>query len=66
MAFSLLWSLGLIISIIIFAIDFGLILNLKDLSKKDLTKYSIILKILICLEFNLMQLLECIIICYCF
>ena len=43
MAFSLLWSLGLIISIIVFAIDFGLILNLKDLSKKGLAKYSIIL-----------------------
>ena len=36
MAFSLLWSLGLIISIMIFAIGFGLILSLKDVSKKQL------------------------------
>ena len=43
MAFSLLWSLGLIISIIIFAIDFGLILNLKDFSKKNFAIVSIIL-----------------------
>lgn len=42
MAFSLLWSLGLIISIVIFAIAFGLILNLKDFSKKDLAKFSVI------------------------
>lgn len=42
MAFSLLWSLGLILSIIIFAIDFGLLFNFKDISKKSLAKYSII------------------------
>jgi len=43
MAFSLLWSLGLIISIMIFAIGFGLILSLKDVSKKNLAIFSIIL-----------------------
>ena len=42
MAFSLLWSLGLILSIIIFAIDFGLLFNFKDISKKSLVKYSMI------------------------
>ncbi|SFL60759.1 Predicted transporter [Methanobrevibacter olleyae] len=42
MAFSLLWSLGLIISIVIFAIAFGLILSLNNFSEKDLAKFSII------------------------
>lgn len=42
MAFSLLWSLGLILSIIIFAIDLGLLFNFKDISKSSLVKYSVI------------------------
>lgn len=42
MAFSLLWSLGLIVSIVIFATAFGLLLNLRDFSKKALAKFSII------------------------
>lgn len=43
MAFSLLWSFGLILSIIIFAIDLGLLFNFKDISKRSLVKYSMIL-----------------------
>ena len=42
MAFSLLWSLGLIVSIIIFAIDMALIFSFKDISKKSLMIFSII------------------------
>lgn len=42
MEFSLLWSLGLIASIIIFSVAIGLIITYKDINKKGLAKFSIV------------------------
>ena len=41
MAFSLLWSLGFIISIMIFSVAIGLIISYENISKIDLAKFSI-------------------------
>ena len=41
MAFSLLWSSGLIVSIIVFAIAFGLTLSNMDISKKYLAMFAV-------------------------
>ena len=41
MAFSLLWSIGLIISIFIFAVAIGLSLSYTEISKKTLAIYSV-------------------------
>lgn len=42
MAFSLVWSLGFVISIIIFSVILGLIFYYNDTSKKTLAKYIVI------------------------
>lgn len=42
MASSLVWSLGFIISIILFSVIIALIFNFNDSSKKDLAKFSVI------------------------
>lgn len=47
MASSLVWSLGFIISIILFSVIIALIFNFNDSSKKDLAKFSVISLIVI-------------------
>ena len=42
MAFSLLWSLGFIISIMIFSVAIGLIISYENFSNIDLAKFSIV------------------------
>lgn len=47
MAFSLLWSWGLVISIIVFALAIGLTLGYGNFSKKDLAKFTVLSVIVI-------------------